>query len=509
MARKATGTVAWVSAKKGAVKGHYKARITLPDGTRPWIHLDPGPRSPAAERTARRTAEAYSERARRDGVVSVRQQPSKLPSATSANGETVEQYAARWLDDREGRVHSIRDDRSRMRIHVLPTLGSHDVRTFDRDDVDLDRKIEDGEIAWKTVASVWTLVTSMCADMVSAKKRVFHLRQDNPCRDVRPPERGDRKAKQYLYPSEFLQFVSCEAVPLNWRRAVAIAIYTYTRDAELRILRWSDIDHGIIDITRAYNRRKPDETKGTKSDCPRRFAVEPNLLPLLDAMRAESGDEGLVVCLSSERNMPRDLRRLLKVAGVTRAALHEFDGDEPQSHVARPSCDRSHVGGRPRRRPSQDQAALRSQDVQHHGALCPGGRGHPGGVRPTLPAAAYWVARQQSKRLEWSRVTTDRLPRPNSWAAPRTPNRCDGRAGRDVERCSSRVRRGRGQRRGCGRRVHADGHRRRRSLRTSSHPGAHHGGAGGHPVERSEDGRKRPLRLLPRRGRPDARRGRE
>jgi hypothetical protein len=84
-------------------------------------------------------------------------------------------------------------------------------------------------------------------------------------------------------------------VPLNWRRAVAIAIYTYTRDAELRVLRWSDIDHGIIDITRAFNRRKPEEVKGTKSDCPRRFAVEPNLLPLLEAMRAESGDEGLVV----------------------------------------------------------------------------------------------------------------------------------------------------------------------------------------------------------------------
>jgi hypothetical protein len=51
----------------------------------------------------------------------------------------------------------------------------------------------------------------MCADMVSAKKRELRVREDNPCRDVKAPERGARKAKQYLYPSEFLQFVSCEA----------------------------------------------------------------------------------------------------------------------------------------------------------------------------------------------------------------------------------------------------------------------------------------------------------
>lgn len=104
--------------------------------------------------------------------------------------------------------------------------------------------------AHRASASVWTLVTSMCADMVNAKKREFRVRDDNPCRDVRPTDRGPRKAKQYLYPSEFLRFVSCERVPLRWRRAVALAIYTYTRDAELRVLRWTDIDHGIVDITR-------------------------------------------------------------------------------------------------------------------------------------------------------------------------------------------------------------------------------------------------------------------
>jgi integrase len=245
--------------------------------------------------------------------------------------EAVDQYTQRWLDDREGRVHSIRDDRSRMRLHVLPILGPLDVRTFTRDDVEcvrdlLDEKITTGALAWKTAASCWTLITSMCADMVSAKKRELRVRKDNPCRDVKPPERGARKAKQYLYPSEFLQFVSCESIPLLWRRAVTLAIYTYTRDGELRVLQWDDLEFGVINISRAYNRRKPGESKGTKSDASRRFAVEPKLRPLLDTMREESDGKGLIIELASERAMARNFRRWLWKAGVCRPALHETTG---------------------------------------------------------------------------------------------------------------------------------------------------------------------------------------
>jgi integrase len=280
-----------------------------------------------AKSAAMRWGQQYEANALAQGREALKSPPAEggLPPRPA---EPVEQYARRWLDEREGRVHSIRDDRSRMRLHVLPTLGPLDTRTFTRDDIEhvrdeLDEKITDGTLAWKTAASCWTLVTSMCADMVTAKKRELRTRDDNPCRDVKPPERGARKAKQYLYPSEFLQFVSCESIPLRWRRAVTLAIYTYARDGELRVLQWNDLEHGVINIIRAYNRRKPGEIKGTKSDAPRRFAVEPNLRPLLDAMRQESGANGLVVELASERAMARNFRRWLWKAGVRRAALHE------------------------------------------------------------------------------------------------------------------------------------------------------------------------------------------
>jgi hypothetical protein len=125
-------------------------------------------------------------------VAAARMAP-KILRASMGQGkrETVEAYSKRSLDDRVGRVFSVKDDVSRIRDHVLSTLGPLDARTFTCDDVEtlrdeLDEKIVEGVLAWKTVASVWTLVTSICGDMVAAKKREFRLRDDNPSRDVKP-----------------------------------------------------------------------------------------------------------------------------------------------------------------------------------------------------------------------------------------------------------------------------------------------------------------------------------
>jgi integrase len=261
--------------------------------------------------------------------------------ATDSSRETMNEYAKRWLASRDGRVNSVRDDRGRLTNHVLPTLGALEVGTFTREDVEklrdeLDAKIRCGwsvgvngqrrKFTWKTARNVWTVVTSMCADMVNAKRRDLRTRADDPTSNVKAPDHGGDKAKQYLYPSEFLKFVACEAVPRRWRRAVALAVYTYTRDAELRVLEFeSDVnmEHGVLDITRAYNRRRPSETKGTKTDTTRRFHVEANLLPLLHALHAERDGKGLVIKLPSERAMARNLRRWLWKAGVRRPALHE------------------------------------------------------------------------------------------------------------------------------------------------------------------------------------------
>ena len=255
---------------------------------------------------------------------------NERPAAAVEIGETVAVYADRWLKSREAKVSSIRDDRSRLRDHVLPIVGPLDVATFGRDDVEnvrdaLDVKIASGALSWKTARNVWGTFTKMCDDMVSTKRRDLRARRDNPALGVKAPDRGKRKGKQFLYPNEVLALVSCEAVPLSWRRNAAVAAYTYLRDGELRELGWEDVDleHATISVSHAYNRRS-GASKAPKTEAgTRTVPIEPTLLPLLQAMHDECAGEGLVVALPSERTMARSLRRWLRRAGVTRDALHE------------------------------------------------------------------------------------------------------------------------------------------------------------------------------------------
>jgi integrase len=135
-------------------------------------------------------------------------------------------------------------------------------------------------------------------------------------------ERTARKAKQFLYPSEFLALASCPDVPLACRRAVAIAIYTYLRDGELRAVHWDggdvDLEHGVLSVTKAM---RGGSVKPTKTGQTRRFLLEATLLPLLRAMHKEAGHKGPVVHLRGD-HMARLLRRWLHTAGVRRPELH-------------------------------------------------------------------------------------------------------------------------------------------------------------------------------------------
>lgn len=56
-----------------------------------------------------------------------------------------------------------------------------------------------------------------------AKQRDLRVRSENPCTNVLPPEKGDSRRKEWIYPKEFLALVACEAVPLEWRELYAVA----------------------------------------------------------------------------------------------------------------------------------------------------------------------------------------------------------------------------------------------------------------------------------------------
>ncbi len=250
------------------------------------------------------------------------------PKTAPRRVETFAVYVDRWLVSRDA-LSSNRDQRARLRDHVTPILGPLDVGAIVREDIErvveaLDAKVIAGDLQWTTADRVWEVVTKIFGDMCAAKKSALRVRDSNPTRDVRGPDRGASKAKQYLYPSEFARFVECGAVPVLWRRLVALAIYSYARDGELRALDWADVDleHGVISITKSWD-RKTKRIKSTKSKETRRVPIHQHLLPVLKAMHEESGGDGRVLRLPAGRSLARGFLRWLRVAGVTRAELHD------------------------------------------------------------------------------------------------------------------------------------------------------------------------------------------
>jgi integrase len=168
------------------------------------------------------------------------------------------------------------------------------------------------------------------------------VRGDNPCAEVAPPDRGVRKSKVYIFPSELGAFLNCVEVPLRWRRMVAASVYFGVRAGELDALEWEDIDldHGIVQVHRALDRSRPGAVKSTKTGTARRFRIEPNLVPLLKAMHAETGGKGPLFPALKLTGRSEKLRMFLRRAKVNRAELHASDSTRKPLgwHDLRASC---------------------------------------------------------------------------------------------------------------------------------------------------------------------------
>jgi len=233
-----------------------------------------------------------------------------------------------WHEDRVNRgLTSARDSLAHWETHISKVLGMKRSTEWTRDDfravsASLDDKIKARTLSWKTATNVWGIATKMADDARNSKRSAVRCRDDNPAEGVRGPDRGERTARQYLYPSEFLKFLQCETVPMAWRRLVAVAIYSYARAGELRALTWDDVDvdRGIITITKSIE-AATGRVKSTKSKAPRMLPIEPALLPLLVAMKEESGGTGYVVELPGDGHAARGLRSWLEEAGIERRGL--------------------------------------------------------------------------------------------------------------------------------------------------------------------------------------------
>ncbi len=340
-------------------------------------------------------------------------------SVAAQPGASMQDWVDAWTKLRTGRgLSTAAESESVWRRHIKPTIDTH-VRDWSRDDFrrlsrTLDETVQAGRLSWKTARNVWVTATKMVADASGSKHDHIHVRPDNPAVGVDGPDRGASKAKQFLFPSEFLKLMNAPdaKVPLAARRAVALAVYLYARDGELREMRWDggdfDLAHGVVSITRAVRmervakasgtrvpgqpaRKRVAVVKPTKSGHTRRFAIEPNLLPLLAAMRDEAGAKGPVLRMRDD-HLARMLRKWLKAAGVDRPELHNGTATSKQLrwHDLRATgATWLAVRGDA---PLTIKQRCGPPDVRHHGALHPGGGGGARRLRGGVPSPAAGAA---------------------------------------------------------------------------------------------------------------------
>ena len=326
MARKRTGGV---EVRDGRV--YARITVTLEDGrkVRRRVRLDDNTPKRLGQREARKLAREA------EGFVFQPRKGSRRKAAPVA-ALTLDDYHEAWAADRErrGRV----SERGRYTKHIAPVLGTKKVQSITKDNIralcdDLDEKVLASEIHWTTAVKIWGIATKMFSDACESKVAALRVRTDNPCADVPGPDRGEKKAKQWLYPSEMTTLLACADVPLRWRRLYALAVYLYVRPGELAALEWADVntESKYVLIHQALDLRT-GETKPTKTGITRKVPIRPELEPLLDAMRAESGGQGRVIQHTHANkdalhgfppleDLAATLRAHLARAGVNRADL--------------------------------------------------------------------------------------------------------------------------------------------------------------------------------------------
>lgn len=316
-----TGHVLWMRDDAGVFRWHMRPRI--PGHGRPYIAL-PREILEGDEATAKTVAVAMTSALRAQAT----------PGSILA--ETVAAYAERWT--RARKVNEATRDLARLKNHVLNTrLGALPVATVTRADVEdvvlhLDSKIEGGELAWKSSQNVWGVVTKLFDDAKNHKDRTLRVRDDNPTHEVRGPEIGVRRAKVYLYPSEFDRLVRCDDVPARTRTLYAVAVMTYARAGELAALTVGDVDleHATLHVTKAVE-RVSKRVKSTKSGESRRIPIEAALLPLMARLCGGRRASDRLLWLPPAEDRAELLRRHLQLAGVARPTL--FENTEATRHV--------------------------------------------------------------------------------------------------------------------------------------------------------------------------------
>jgi integrase len=203
---------------------------------------------------------------------------------------TLATYASQWIELRKRRgVRTVDDDDGRLRLHVLPVLGSRRLDSISRSEIRslVEQLRATGKLAPKTVRNVYGTLRTLMRDAM-----IDELVAIDPCvlpRGALPSARERSTSATRRQPSIFTReevrtLVTDERVAADRRVLYALLLLTGMRHGEAAGRRWRDLDEGAQPLSAlTVGTQYTDDPVKTKT--PRVVPVHPALAQILREWR--------------------------------------------------------------------------------------------------------------------------------------------------------------------------------------------------------------------------------